>query len=69
MASLATVEHRNDATVYVRVIWSSVYGRTAHGTLWSAGRVQLVYMPKDKLSGVHNGTALSNTWPCRMRTA
>jgi splicing factor 3B subunit 4 len=56
MASLATVEHRNqDATVYVgnldpvctEELLTELFGQT--------GRVQSVYMPKDKLTGVHNG--------------
>jgi splicing factor 3B subunit 4 len=56
MASLATVEHRNqDATVYVGGLEPPCSEEILTELFAQAGRVQSVYMPKDKLSGVHNG--------------
>lgn len=56
MASLAVVEHRNqDATVYVGNLDSSCTEDLLTELFVQVGRVQSVYMPKDKLSGTHNG--------------
>ena len=56
MASLATVEHRNqDATVYVGNLDPVCTEELLTELFGQVGRVQSVYMPKDKLSGVHNG--------------
>jgi splicing factor 3B subunit 4 len=56
MASLTTVEHRNqDATVYVGNLDPVCTEELMTELFGQVGRVQSVYMPKDKLTGVHNG--------------
>jgi splicing factor 3B subunit 4 len=56
MASLAVVEHRNqDATVYVGNLESACTEELLTELFSQVGRVKSVYMPKDKLSGTHNG--------------
>lgn len=56
MASLAVVEHRNqDATIYVGNLDGSCTEDLLTELFVQVGRIQSVYMPKDKLTGVHNG--------------
>ena len=56
MASLAFVEHRNqDATCYVGNLEASCTEELLTELFAQVGRVQSVYMPKDKLTGAHNG--------------
>lgn len=56
MASLAFVEHRNqDATCYVGNLDQSCTEELLTELFAQVGRVQSVYMPKDKLMGSHNG--------------
>jgi splicing factor 3B subunit 4 len=56
MASLAHVEHRNqDATVYVGNLDPTCTEELLTELFVQVGRVQSVYMPKDKLTGTHNG--------------
>uniref|UniRef100_A0A8J9S3E9 RRM domain-containing protein n=1 Tax=Phaeodactylum tricornutum TaxID=2850 RepID=A0A8J9S3E9_PHATR len=56
MASLAVVEHRNqDATVYVGNLDQACSEELLTELFSQVGRVASVYMPKDKLSGQHNG--------------
>lgn len=56
MASLAAVEHRNqDATVYVGNIDASCTEELLLELFVQVGRVRSVYMPKDKITNVHNG--------------
>lgn len=56
MASLATVDHKNqDATVYVGNLDDSCTEELLAELFVQVGRVQSVYMPKDKLTGTHNG--------------
>jgi splicing factor 3B subunit 4 len=56
MASLAVVEHRNqDATVYVGNLDASCTEELLTELFMQVGRVRSVYMPKDKLTGQHNG--------------
>lgn len=56
MASLATVEHKNqDATCYVGNLDQSVDDSLLLELFSQIGRVSSVHIPKDKLSGTHNG--------------
>jgi splicing factor 3B subunit 4 len=56
MASLTVVEHRNqDATVYVGNLEATCTENLLTELFSQVGRVKSVYMPKDKLSGTHNG--------------
>jgi splicing factor 3B subunit 4 len=56
MASLTSVEHRNqDATVYVGNLDPVCTEELLTELFGQVGRVQSVYMPKDKLTAVHNG--------------
>jgi splicing factor 3B subunit 4 len=58
MASLAQVEHRNqDATVYVGNLDPSCAEHVLLELFAQVGRVKSIYMPKDKLTSVHNGYA------------
>jgi splicing factor 3B subunit 4 len=56
MASLANVEHRNqEATVYVGNLDASCTEDLLTELFVQVGRIQSVYMPKDKLTAQHNG--------------
>jgi splicing factor 3B subunit 4 len=56
MASLPTVEHRNqDATVYVGNLEPNVTEEMLLELFGQVGRVHSVHMPKDKISQTHNG--------------
>ena len=56
MASLAHVEHRNqEATLYVGNLDEPVDEALLQELFGQVGRVRSVYMPKDKLTGRHNG--------------
>jgi len=56
MASLANVEHRNqDATVYVGNLHDSCTEELLTELFAQVGRVHSVYVPKDKITGTHNG--------------
>jgi splicing factor 3B subunit 4 len=56
MASLATVEHKNqDATVYVGNLDQSCDDALLLELFTQVGRVSSVHMPKDKLTSTHNG--------------
>ncbi|CAB9523795.1 Splicing factor 3B subunit 4 [Seminavis robusta] len=56
MASLANVEHRNqDATVYVGNLDPQCTEDILMELFVQVGRVQSVYMPKDKVTQTHNG--------------
>jgi len=56
MASLATVEHKNqDATVYVGNLDQSCDESLILELFTQVGRVSSVHMPKDKLTSTHNG--------------
>lgn len=56
MASLATVEHKNqDATCYVGNLDQSVDESLLLELFSQIGRVSSIHIPKDKLSGTHNG--------------
>ena len=56
MASLAVVEHRNqEATCYVGNLDPTCTEDLLVELFAHVGRVVSVYMPKDKLSGTHNG--------------
>jgi splicing factor 3B subunit 4 len=56
MASLATVEHKNqDATVYVGNLDQSCDDALLLELFAQVGRVSSVHMPKDKLTSTHNG--------------
>ena len=56
MASLAQVEHRNqDATVYVGNLDASCTENLLLELFVQVGRVKTVYMPKDKVTQLHNG--------------
>lgn len=58
MASLAQVEHRNqDATVYVGNLDPACAESILLELFAQVGRVKSIYMPKDKLTNVHNGYA------------
>lgn len=56
MASLATVEHKNqDATIYVGNLDQSCDDALLLELFTQVGRVSSVHMPKDKLTSTHNG--------------
>ena len=56
MASLPTVEHRNqEATCYVGNLDPQVDDDLLVELFTQAGKVVSVHMPKDKLTGAHNG--------------
>ena len=56
MASLTQVEHRNqEATIYIGNLDSSCDEDILMELFSQVGHVQSVFMPKDKLTGVHNG--------------
>jgi splicing factor 3B subunit 4 len=56
MASLTQVEHRNqDATVYVGNLDSACDEDLLLELFSQVGHVSSIHMPKDKLTGVHNG--------------
>ena len=56
MASLATVEHKNqDATVYVGNLDGTCDESLLLELFAQVGRVSSVHMPKDKLTSTHNG--------------
>ena len=56
MASLATVEHKNqEATIYVGNLDAACDDALLLELFTQVGRVSSVHMPKDKLTSTHNG--------------